>query len=170
MNQEKIGKFIAKKRKDKQLTQNELAEKLGVTDRSISNWENGKNMPDLSLFKPLCDILEISINELLSGEKIDNKDYANKFEENIINTIDYVDKKNNRNNDVRNLILLFLGIIGIFLAQFIIKDKELINYVLVICMLMVVYSFKQLCIKYKIARRILAIILIIICILSFIFM
>lgn len=170
MNQEKIGKFIAKKRKDKQLTQNELAEKLGVTDRSISNWENGKNMPDLSLFKPLCDILEISINELLSGEKIDNKDYANKFEENIINTIDYVDKKNNRNNDVRNLILLFLGIIGIFLAQFIIKDKELINYVLVICMIMVVYSFKQLCIKYKIARRILAIILIIICILSFIFM
>ena len=170
MNQEKIGKFIAKKRKDKQLTQNELAEKLGVTDRSISNWENGKNMPDLSLFKPLCDILEISINELLSGEKIDNKDYANKFEENIINTIDYVDKKNNRNNDVRNLILLFLGILGIFLAQFIIKDKELINYVLVICMLMVVYSFKQLCIKYEIARRILAIVLIIICILSFIFM
>lgn len=170
MNQEKIGKFIAKKRKEKKLTQNELAEKLGVTDRSISNWENGKNMPDLSLFKPLCDILEISINELLSGEKIDNKDYANKFEENIINTIDYVDKKNNRNNDVRNLILLFLGILGIFLAQFIIKDKELINYVLVICMLMVVYSFKQLCMKYKIARRILAIILIIICILSFIFM
>ena len=170
MNQEKIGKFIAKKRKEKQLTQNELAEKLGVTDRSISNWENGKNMPDLSLFKPLCDILEISINELLSGEKIDNKDYANKFEENIINTIDYVDKKNNRNNDVRNLILLFLGILGIFLAQFIIKDKELINYMLVICMVMVVYSFKQLCIKYKIARRILAIILIIICILSFIFM
>lgn len=170
MNQEKIGKFIAKKRKDKQLTQNELAEKLGVTDRSISNWENGKNMPDLSLFKPLCDILEISINELLSGEKIDNKDYANKFEENIINTIDYVDKKNNRNNDVRNLILLFLGILGIFLSQFIIKDKELINYMLVICMVMVVYSFKQLCMKYKIARRILAIILIIICILSFIFM
>jgi len=170
MNQEKIGKFIAKKRKDKQLTQNELAEKLGVTDRSISNWENGKNMPDLSLFKPLCDILEISINELLSGEKIDNKDYANKFEENILNTIDYVDKKNNMNNDVRTLILLFLGIIGIFLAQFIINDKELINYVLVICMVMVVYSFKQLCMKYKIARRILAIILIIICILSFIFM
>ena len=170
MNQEKIGKFIAKKRKEKKLTQNELAEKLGVTDRSISNWENGKNMPDLSLFKPLCDILEISINELLSGEKIDNKDYANKFEENIINTIDYVDKKNNRNNDVRNLILLFLGILGIFLAQFIIKDKELINYVLVICMVMVVYSFKQLCIKYEIARRILAIVLIIICILSFIFM
>ena len=76
MNQEKIGKFIAELRKEKKITQSELAEKLGVTDRSVSNWENGKNMPDLSLFKPLCDILSISINELMSGEKIDNKEYT----------------------------------------------------------------------------------------------
>ena len=71
MNQEKIGKFIAKCRKDKKMTQSELAEKLGVTDKSIGNWENGRNMPDLSLFKPLCDELNITINDLLSGEKID---------------------------------------------------------------------------------------------------
>ena len=70
MNQEKIGKFIAKCRKEKNITQSELAEKLGVTDRSISNWENGKNMPDLSLFKPLCKELDITINELMCGEKI----------------------------------------------------------------------------------------------------
>ena len=63
MNQEKIGKFIAEKRKERNLTQEQLAEKLGVTNRSISNWENGKNMPDLSLFKPLCNELNISINE-----------------------------------------------------------------------------------------------------------
>ena len=55
MNQEIIGKFIAKCRKDKKMTQSELAKKLGVTDKSIGNWENGRNMPDLSLFKPLCD-------------------------------------------------------------------------------------------------------------------
>ena len=65
MNQEKIGNFIAKCRKEKNITQSELAEKLGVTDRSISNWENGKNMPDLSLFKPLCKELDITINELI---------------------------------------------------------------------------------------------------------
>ena len=70
MDQEKIGKFIAECRKDKKLTQSELAEKLGVTDKSISNWENGRNMPDLSLFKSLCESLDISINDLISGEKV----------------------------------------------------------------------------------------------------
>lgn len=81
MNQEKIGKFIAEKRKERNLTQEQLAEKLGVTNRSISNWENGKNMSDLSLFKPLCNELNISINELMSGEIIDNKNYINVLEE-----------------------------------------------------------------------------------------
>ena len=74
MNQEKIGKFIAECRKMKKMTQQDLAEKLGVTDRAISNWENGKNMPDLSLFKPLCKELEISINDLISGEKVIEKE------------------------------------------------------------------------------------------------
>lgn len=59
MNQEKIGKFISECRKNKKIIQSELAEKLGVTDRSVSNWENGKNMPDLSLFKMLCDELVV---------------------------------------------------------------------------------------------------------------
>ena len=77
MNQEKIGKFIADKRKERNLTQEQLAEKLEVTNRAISNWENGKNMPDLSLFKPLCDELDIFINDLMSGEKIDNQHYIN---------------------------------------------------------------------------------------------
>ncbi len=93
MNQEKIGKFIAQLRKEKNMTQIDLANKLGITDRAISKWENGRGMPDLSLLTPLCEILEISINELLSGEKLDKKDYQGKFEENIINTIDYTDKK-----------------------------------------------------------------------------
>ena len=68
MNQEKIGKFISKCRKNKNMTQSDLAQALGVTDRSISNWENGKNMPDLSLLKPLCEILNISINDFINGE------------------------------------------------------------------------------------------------------
>ncbi len=89
MNQEKIGKFIQNLRKEKSMTQQELAESLGVTDRSISNWENGKCMPDLSLFKPICDIFGITINDLMSGERIDKKDYQNKLEENIINTSIY---------------------------------------------------------------------------------
>ena len=96
MNQEKIGKFIAEK---------QLAEKLGVTNRSISNWENGKNMPDLSLFKPLCNELNISINELMSGEIIDNKNYINVLEENIV---DMVSDLENKKKKERREYLFFL--------------------------------------------------------------
>ncbi len=113
MNQEHIGKFIAECRKRKKITQSELAEKLGVTDRSVSNWENGKNMPDLSLFKPLCNILDITINELLSGEKLSKDEYQEKFEENIVNTINYSTKKISKYNKV---ISLFLIIFGLFIS------------------------------------------------------
>ena len=115
MDQEKIGKFIAKNRKKKKLTQAELAEKLGVSEKSVSNWENGRNMPDLSLFKPLCDELDISINDLMSGEKIDKSKYQEKFEENIINTIDYDKKTINKNDSKYSLIVIIIGIIISFI-------------------------------------------------------
>ena len=111
MNQEKIGKFIAKCRKEKNMTQSELADKLGVTDKSIGNWENGRNMPDLSLFKSLCDELGITINEFLSGERIKKEKYQEKFEENIINTINYSTKKINISNNTIGIILVILGVI-----------------------------------------------------------
>ena len=111
MNQEKIGKFISECRKNKKLTQSELAEKLGVTDKSISNWENGRNMPDLSLFKPLCDILEISINDLISGEKVAKDKYQDKFEENLISTIDYTTKKIIEKNNVIGFLLIIFGVL-----------------------------------------------------------
>ncbi len=111
MNQERIGKFIAECRKNKKMTQSELAEKLGVTDRSIGNWENGRNMPDLSLFKPLCEELGITINELMSGEKISKDKYQEKFEENIVNTIDYSTKKINKYSHSIGLILLVFGLL-----------------------------------------------------------
>ena len=111
MNQEKIGKFILECRKEKNLTQTELAEKLGVTDKSISNWENGRNMPDLSLFRPLCEILDISINDLISGEKISKDKYQEILEENIITTIDYTNKKILIKNNIIGIIFLAFGII-----------------------------------------------------------
>ena len=110
MNQEKIGSFIAKCRKDKKMTQSELAEKLGVTDKSIGNWENGRNMPDLSLFKPLCDELGITINDLLSGEKISKDKYQEKFEENIVNTIDYSARRINKYSNVIGLLFVIFGL------------------------------------------------------------
>ena len=163
MNQEKIGKFIAYNRKKKKLTQYELAEKLGVTDRAVSNWENGKNMPDLSLFKPLCDILGISINELMSGEVIDNREYTDKLEENFINTIDYIDKRKNNSSDIKSIFLLVVGILGLCLSLFIINNVEVVNYLNVVSMILIVYSIKRLFIKYRIARRIVGIVLVVIC-------
>ena len=74
MDQKEIGRLIAKLRKEKQMTQMELANKLGVTDRAVSKWENGRGLPDLSLLNPLCDELGISVKELLSGEKTDSEE------------------------------------------------------------------------------------------------
>ena len=84
MDLKKIGAFIADCRKRKKLTQLELAEKLGVTDRSVSNWENGICLPDASLYRPLCDILQISINELFAGEYLCEDNYKNKADENLL--------------------------------------------------------------------------------------
>ncbi len=111
MNQAKIGKFIAECRKKKNMTQQELAEKLGVSDRTIGNWENGRNMPDLSLFKPLCNELNITLNDLMSGEKLKEKEYQKKLEENMINTIDYTNKKIKNRNNFIGLILITFGVL-----------------------------------------------------------
>ena len=95
MDQIKIGKFIFNCRKEKGLTQEQLAEKLGVTSKSISRWENGNTMPDYSLLKDLCNELDINVNELLSGEKIKGNDYMNKSEENLIKLRKQIDKRKN---------------------------------------------------------------------------
>lgn len=110
MNQEKIGLFITKLRKENNMTQQDLAEKLGVSDRTVGNWENGRNLPDVSLFKPLCNIFNITVNDLISGEIVDNKNYQEKLEENIINTINYSNKKIEGKNKIIYIILISLGI------------------------------------------------------------
>lgn len=124
MNQEKIGKFILECRKEKKLTQAELAEKLGVTDKSISNWENGRNMPDLSLFKPLCELLDISINDLISGERVSKDKYQEKLEENIISTIDYTNKKLSKKNNIISIILIIFGVMFAITAMSIFPSES----------------------------------------------
>ncbi len=108
MDQEKIGRFIAELRKEKNMTQMELANKLGITDRAISKWENGRGMPELSLLRPLCEVLEISINELLSGGRLNKKDYQEKLEENVMNTIDYTDKKLKKTKKTFKIVLIII--------------------------------------------------------------
>ena len=105
MNQEKIGKFILKLRREKNMTQQELADKIGVTDRAISKWENGRGLPDLSLMMPLCKELGITINELISGEQIEKEDYQSKLEENIFKTIDYTNRKFANKNKIFKIVV-----------------------------------------------------------------
>lgn len=92
MDQVKIGKFIAEMRKQKKLTQWELADALGIRDKTVSKWECGNGMPELSLMTPLCEILDINLNELFSGERLTDADYKKKAEETIMRLVAEADK------------------------------------------------------------------------------
>ena len=94
MNQLKIGRFIAECRKNKNLTQAQLSEKLGITDKAVSKWERGVSMPDSSIMLELCDVLGISVNELLSGEKIDMENNERKNEQLLLDMAKEVEKRN----------------------------------------------------------------------------
>lgn len=93
MDTKKIGRFIAENRKAKGMTQKELAEKLNVSDKTVSRWENGNYMPDLSMLKPLSEVLGISLNELLSGEYITQENVIEKAEASIASTLEYSHRK-----------------------------------------------------------------------------
>ena len=109
MNTEKIGKFIAKKRKEKNYTQKELADKLSVTDRAVSKWERGMGCPDISLLEDLSKILDISIVELLNGEEKENIEI---IEKDIINSMKY--SKTNTKNEIINNLNIILSTLIIF--------------------------------------------------------
>ncbi len=128
MNQEKIGKFIALTRKSVNLTQEELAEKLGISKNAVSKWERGLCLMDMSLLKPLSEILGVSVNEILAGEKINEKDIEKKSEENIIKLTELV-----------NLKSMKYGIIGMALFSIILmlislfKDTSMASIVSLLC-------------------------------------
>ena len=120
MDQIKIGKFIAECRKKNNLTQMQLAEKLNITDRAISKWENGKGMPDSSIMLDLCNELKISVNELLSGEMIEMNNYKNKADENLKILLDENDAKKIL---IKRLIKGFITGISVFIIVYLIMNK-----------------------------------------------
>ena len=87
MDQVKIGRFIAERRKSANLTQMQLAETLGITDRAVSKWENGKSLPDSSIMVELCDVLDITVNDLLSGEVVTMDNYNKELEKNLLDAL-----------------------------------------------------------------------------------
>ena len=88
MDQVKTGQFIKAIRKEKDLTQREVAERLNISEKTVSKWETGNGLPEVSLMLPLCELLEISVNELLSGERLDEKRYFEKAEQNIMSLME----------------------------------------------------------------------------------
>ena len=87
MDQIKIGKFIADKRKEQGLTQMQLADKLGITDRAVSKWERGKSLPDASIMLELCDLLHITVNDLLNGEVIEMENFDERTQKTLIEMV-----------------------------------------------------------------------------------
>ena len=112
MNQELTGKFIAQVRKEKNLTQKELADRLGISDKTVSKWETGNGMPDVSLLQPLCKELSVNLNELLSGERLSEESYNGKAEDNMVQLIK--DSENEKKKEK--------GLYGIF--QFCTRDSN----------------------------------------------
>ena len=106
MNQVKIGQFIAATRKELHMTQLDLANKIGVTDRAVSKWENGRGLPELSIIKPLCDTLSISVNEFFCGERIAQENLIEKAEETVIDTFEYSE---NRIKRAKKILFSVLG-------------------------------------------------------------
>lgn len=109
MDQVKIGSFIAQIRKEEGMTQKELAGAIGVSDKTVSKWECGNGMPELSMLMPLCELLKINVNELLSGERLSHDNYSRKAEENIINLMqEKEESKNQLKRSIWSTLFMFI--------------------------------------------------------------
>lgn len=120
MDQIIIGQFIAAERRRKGFTQRQLADKLGISDKTVSKWERGNGFPEVSLLLPLCEELDITVNELLSGERVSEEDYQKKAEENMVNMI-----REKEENKKRAIPTIATGVISTI---------AFITLILVVCM------------------------------------
>lgn len=110
MDQIKIGRFIAEIRKEHNMTQRQLADALSISDKTISKWECGKGLPDISLMMPLCEVLEITVNDLLTGERVLEAEYKKKAEENMMNLIE--ENKENKKRMILSVVCAVITIIA----------------------------------------------------------
>lgn len=131
MNQQKIGRFISECRKQKGLTQAQLAEALGVSDKSVSRWENGKTMPDLSIYEPLCEILDIQISELLYARKMTDKEKTIQGEKSALNI--FKTKSQLQTFAILTEILIFIGIIITITLTKLLADNTFEMILTVVC-------------------------------------
>ena len=150
MDMDKIGKFIANKRKEKGLTQIELADKLNITDRAVSKWECGKSLPDSSIMLELCKILDITVNELLSGEEQEMQDYNKQVELKLVELVRQKEEADKRLLNVE-IVLMIISILFLFAAVAVFAFVELPSWAKI---LILVGGFVQLIIAGLISFRI----------------
>ena len=140
MDQIKIGKFIQEKRKEKNITQSELAEKLNISDRAISKLENGNCLPDAGNMPILCDILGITINDLFSGEKVDMKNNDKKYEENLLEMTRLKEEKD-RQLLALEWVIVAIGIVTFFSLLFTAMFVEMDNWIKAILIIIGTVTF-----------------------------
>ncbi len=137
MNQEKIGKFIAEKRKENKLTQEQLAEQLNISKNAVSKWERGINLPDVSIMQDLCKILNITLNELFIGEKILDEKYKEVADSNLLNALENSSftlkekiafyKRKWKKEHISKFVLCFISLIIIIIA---LKFQNIEGYII----------------------------------------
>ena len=135
MDQIRIGRFIAESRKARNLTQRQLADALSISDKTISKWECGKGLPEVSLMLPLCAALDITVNDLLSGEKVSSADYQEKAEGNMINLM-----KENEENKKRMALSIITGVITVIAVCALIVIVSLIDLPTLVRIILIVFS------------------------------
>ena len=118
MDQIKIGKFIAELRKEHNMTQLVLADKLGVSDRAISKWENGRGLPEVSLMKPLCEILGITLDELMNGERVEKSEFVSVSEQNMLKILLECEIEKKRQKRRKKTCAVFLPLIIVLVCVF----------------------------------------------------
>ena len=135
MDQVKIGKFIAQMRKEQNLTQRGLADKLSISDKTVSKWERGRGLPEVSLMLPLCGALGITVNDLLTGQRVAEADYQTRAEENMMNLL-----RENTENKKRMALSVICGCVT----------------VIAVCALVVLASFLEVAAGWRVALLALA--------------
>mgnify|MGYP001073218934 CR=1 FL=1 len=135
MDQIRIGRFIAESRKSKGLTQRQLADALSISDKTVSKWERGKGLPEVSLMLPLCAALDITVNDLLSGERVSSTDYQKKAEGNMIDLM-----KENEENRKRMALSIITGAITVIAVCALIGIVSLVDLPTLARILLILFS------------------------------
>lgn len=142
MDQIKVGKFISSNRKLKHMTQRELADILGISDKTISKWETGNGLPEVSLMLPLCEALDISVNELLSGEKLSIINYQEKAEDNMLSLLK--ENEANRKRLFQTIVSIVTTIIAsvslIMMASFLNLNTIIRIFLISIALIIIILS------------------------------